>query len=71
MLSSFRLDAAGRLVLGSVGALRGLGQGGHPAWGQRALARLFPQLKGVPFGHAWEQGYERGALVLHAFGARI
>lgn len=53
VLSSFRLDAAGRLVFGSVGALRGLGQRVHPAWGQRALARLFPQLKGVAFAHAW------------------
>lgn len=53
VLSSFRFDAAGRLVFGSVGALRGMGRGIHHAWARRALARLYPQLKGVPFEHAW------------------
>ncbi|WP_237478800.1 NAD(P)/FAD-dependent oxidoreductase [Lichenibacterium dinghuense] len=53
VLSSFRFDAAGRLVFGSVGALRGTGRTVHRAWARRALARLFPQLAGVGFQHEW------------------
>lgn len=53
VLSSFRMDAAGRLVFGSVGALRGPAQGVHSGWGQRAMTRLFPALKGVGFEHEW------------------
>lgn len=53
VLSSFRFDRAGRLVFGSVGALRGPGLAIHRAWGRRALARLFPQLAGVAFETEW------------------
>lgn len=53
ILSSFRLDAAGRLVFGSVGALRGTGRKIHLDWARRAVAKIFPQLKDVPFEHAW------------------
>lgn len=53
VLSSFRFDQQGRLVFGSVGALRGLGVKIHRDWGQRALTKLFPQLKGVGFETEW------------------
>jgi glycine/D-amino acid oxidase-like deaminating enzyme len=53
VLSSFRLDQAGRLVFGSVGALRGTGLTVHRAWSRRALRRLFPALAGVPFETEW------------------
>ncbi len=53
VLSSFRLDAAGRLIFGSVGALRGAGTGIHRNWGRRALARLFPALSDVEFEYEW------------------
>jgi len=53
VLSSFRFDEAGRLVFGSVGALRGTGKSIHHDWGRRALTRLFPQLKGVDFEYEW------------------
>ncbi len=53
VLSSFRFDAAGRLVFGSVGALRGTGRALHRAWARRALAKLFPQLAGIEFEHEW------------------
>jgi len=53
ILSSFRLDQQGRLIFGSVGALRGLGRFIHPQWGRRALQRLFPQLAGVEFEYEW------------------
>lgn len=53
ILSSLRLDQAGRLVFGSVGALRGHGHAIHRDWGRRALQRLYPQLAGVSFEHEW------------------
>lgn len=53
VLSSFRLDAAGRMIFGSVGALRGSGLPIHRAWARRALARLYPALRGVGFSSEW------------------
>jgi len=53
VLSSFRFDRTGRLIFGSVGALRGIGLPIHQAWGRRALARLYPALKDVEFEHEW------------------
>ena len=53
VLSSFRLDQSGRLIFGSVGALRGGGARIHRDWSRRELARLFPQLGEVPMEHEW------------------
>lgn len=53
ILSSFRTDAAGRLVFGSIGALRGPGRAIHRAWSARRLAGLFPGLGRPAFRHAW------------------
>ena len=53
VLSSLRLDASGRLVFGSIGALRPPGRGVHLRWGRRALLRLFPALRDVAFEHEW------------------
>ena len=53
VLSSFRFDDAGRLVFGSVGALRGTGTGIHRSWARREMRRLFPQLGTVEFDHEW------------------
>ena len=53
VLSSFRMDAKGRLVFGSVGALKGVGHGIHRNWARRALHRLFPQLDRVRFEAEW------------------
>jgi len=53
ILSSFRFDRAGRLVFGSVGALRGTGAPIHRAWARRALARIFPQIGDVAFEAEW------------------
>jgi len=44
VLSSFRIDAAGRLVFGSAGALRGSGTAIHHSWSRRTLRRMFPEL---------------------------
>lgn len=53
ILSSMRLDRQGRLVFGSVGALRGTGMAVHRAWARRELRRLFPFLGDVAFESAW------------------
>lgn len=53
ILSSFRRDHAGRLVFGSVGALRRGGASIHKAWARRSLARLFPQIVNVEFECEW------------------
>lgn len=53
ILSSFRMDKAGRLVFGSVGALRGPGATIHRAWAKRSLKRLFPQLGETEFECEW------------------
>ena len=53
ILTSFRMDAAGRLVLGSVGALAGPGAAVHRHWARRTLRLLFPQLAKQPFEHGW------------------
>lgn len=53
VLSSFRLDRSGRLIFGSVGALRGTGTAVHRAWARRAMTKVFPQLRGVGFEYEW------------------
>ncbi|MCL6708484.1 FAD-binding oxidoreductase [Pseudomonas sp. R2.Fl] len=53
VLSSFRLDRAGRLVFGSVGALRNTGKVVHRGWARRALKKLFPELGDIGFESEW------------------
>ncbi|WP_291737489.1 FAD-binding oxidoreductase, partial [Leisingera sp. F5] len=53
VMSSFRTDAAGRLVFGGIGNLQGPGGAIHASWASRKLKRLFPQLAGVSLDHAW------------------
>ncbi|KPQ06605.1 MAG: Glycine/D-amino acid oxidases (deaminating) [Rhodobacteraceae bacterium HLUCCA12] len=53
ILTSFRLDAAGRFIIGSVGALGAADRHVHAAWAARRMAWLFPQLAGQRFVHAW------------------
>jgi glycine/D-amino acid oxidase-like deaminating enzyme len=53
ILSSFRMDQAGRLVFGSVGALRNTGVAVHKGWAKRSLRKLFPQLGDVDFECEW------------------
>lgn len=53
VMSSFRTDAAGRLIIGGIG--QGDGPGGviHAAWARRKMAALFPALADQPFVHGW------------------
>lgn len=53
ILTSFRLDAAGRLIIGSVGQLGRIDAALHCAWAERALQRLYPQLGHPRFRHGW------------------
>ena len=53
VMSSFRRDAAGRLILGAVGSLGHLGSVAHYAWARRKLRDLFPVLAHCDFEHAW------------------
>ena len=53
VLSSFRMDARGRLVFGSVGALKGVAETIHRDWALRALHRLFPHIGKVKFEAEW------------------
>lgn len=53
VMTSFRMDQSGRLIIGSVGALRGIGQSIHRSWARRTIARLFPYLGPVAFSAEW------------------
>jgi glycine/D-amino acid oxidase-like deaminating enzyme len=53
VMTSFRRDEAGRLVLGAIGRLTGLASTAHRAWALRKARALFPQLGNIEFEHAW------------------
>ncbi|WP_209427849.1 FAD-binding oxidoreductase [Pararhodobacter sp. SW119] len=53
ILTSFRLDAAGRFIIGSVGQLGAPDMATHRAWAERRMARLYPQLAGQELKHGW------------------
>lgn len=53
VMSSFRSDAAGRLILGAIGDFTGPGGRLHRDWAARKMAALFPALAGLRFRHGW------------------
>jgi glycine/D-amino acid oxidase-like deaminating enzyme len=53
VMSSFRLDHAGRMIIGAVGNLQGASAGTHRHWAARKLASLFPALSGQRFEYSW------------------
>ncbi|MCX7643718.1 MAG: FAD-binding oxidoreductase [Rhodobacteraceae bacterium] len=54
IMSNVRRDAAGRLLVGSMGRVIGTAQGGLThRWARRLIARLFPDLGEVRFEAAW------------------
>jgi glycine/D-amino acid oxidase-like deaminating enzyme len=53
IMTSFRRDAAGRVILGGMGRPEGLARGLHHGWARRKLATLFPALANVGFEHEW------------------
>ncbi len=53
VLSSFRMDAEGRLLIGALGDLDGPGGAIHRSWARRKLVQVFPQLAGQSFEYGW------------------
>jgi len=53
VMSAFRRDRDGRLMLGSLGALDHAGSAVHRRWARKKLAALFPALRDEPFDYAW------------------
>ena len=53
MMSSFRRDAAGRLLIGAIGSLDHAGSSVHRRWASRKLGALFPQVAGEPLEFFW------------------
>lgn len=51
VMTSYRKDAAGRLILGAMGKPDAMGL--HAGWARRALARLFPQAAGAELAYFW------------------
>jgi glycine/D-amino acid oxidase-like deaminating enzyme len=53
VMSSIRLDAAGRLIVGGMGNAEGAAGAIHAGWARRKLRALFPELADQPFEHQW------------------
>ncbi len=53
ILSSYRLDAAGRLIVGSLGTVNDFAYGLHEAWVKRTIAKTFPQVGAVGLEYGW------------------
>ena len=53
VMTSVRVDAEGRLLLGAIGNLDGIGQRIHQRWARRKLAMLFPWLGPCAIEHGW------------------
>lgn len=53
IMSSFRTDRAGRLILGGIGDAEGMGAPIHAGWARRKLRQIYPELAHLPFEHHW------------------
>lgn len=53
IMTSFRLDQAGRMIIGGMGDLGNAGRSAHVSWVRRKLADLYPQLADQPFEQGW------------------
>jgi glycine/D-amino acid oxidase-like deaminating enzyme len=53
ILSSYRLDQAGRLIVGSVGQVENMGYGLHEKWALRTIDKVFPQIGKTRLEFAW------------------
>ncbi len=53
VMTSYRLDRAGRLLVGSVGNLEDFGARIHQGWARRRIAAAFPALRGIGIEAAW------------------
>jgi glycine/D-amino acid oxidase-like deaminating enzyme len=53
ILSSYRLDAAGRLIVGSVGTVEGFAYRLHENWVKRTIKKTFPQIGDIELEYGW------------------
>lgn len=53
VMSSWRMDQQGRLIIGAMGALDHFGSGIHQSWLARKLAAAFPTLAGAKLESQW------------------
>jgi glycine/D-amino acid oxidase-like deaminating enzyme len=53
-MSSFRVDKEGRLIVGTMGNIDGIGQRMHHGWAKKKLQFLFPFLPELEFEHFWQ-----------------
>ncbi len=53
VMSSFRLDRAGRLIVGGIGRLDHPAGRIHASWARRKLVELFPQAADIPVEYQW------------------
>ncbi|WCR15806.1 NAD(P)/FAD-dependent oxidoreductase [Paracoccus seriniphilus] len=53
VMSSFRMDAAGRLIVGGMGKASGPGSRIHAGWARRKLRQIYPELAKMPFEYQW------------------
>jgi L-pipecolate oxidase len=61
ILSSYRLDAAGRLIVGSVGTTEGFAHNLHKSWVKRTIAKTFPQVGETDFESGWHGKFAMNA----------
>ena len=54
IMSSFRMDARGRLILGGIGSLQSAGANIHRNWARRKMRTLFPEAASQEFRFSWE-----------------
>lgn len=53
VMTSLRLDAENRLILGAIGSLDHATAPFHKMWGRQKLRDLYPDLPDMPFTHQW------------------
>ena len=53
IMSSFRVDNAGRLIIGTMGNSEGFGKFIHSNWANKKLRDLFPFLPELEFDYSW------------------
>ena len=53
LMTSTRIDAAGRLVMSCAGSLHGMKRVIRQHWMKRMRTRIFPETKGIPWDYFW------------------
>ncbi|MCP4492819.1 MAG: FAD-binding oxidoreductase [Gammaproteobacteria bacterium] len=53
LMTSTRVDEAGRLVMSSAGSLQGMNKSIRQNWMKRVRERLYPQTKNIPWAYHW------------------